>query len=327
VEYRRIGSSDLVVSAVGLRWEGDLYDEAQAALEAAIESWVTYFDVTLNHEPRNEPLLAEVLEGRRDDFVVAASRGWYEEEHDFFPGSREDVRLGIELALERLRTEYVDLFLYAPPDGYRHHVRDGGPRLEETLAAMHELVEEGKARALALACLRSEDLSELEDIARIAGSLPIVALQSPYNILYRMAEIGPFSLWRWPEHEVLPFCDRHGIGFLPSNPLAGGLLTGQYRRDAHAYIGINRITKETYERIARLERFVQERDRTLPELAIAALVSMGFPSVVADIGPTMELDGVDWASWASATEQVRAAVAAADWGLTPEDLGELARIR
>jgi aryl-alcohol dehydrogenase-like predicted oxidoreductase len=84
---------------------------------------------------------------------------------------------------------------------------------------------------------------------------------------------------------VLPFCDRHGIGFFSADPLAGGLLTGQYRRGSHPYIGIRRITDETFDLIERLERFAKERGRILPELAVAALVSMGFSSVVTDIQP------------------------------------------
>jgi len=331
VEYRTIGSSDLVVSAVGLGWGGDLFDQPEAALDAAVNAGITFFDVAIRYAETSEPFLADALDGRREDFVVAACVDWFDEDEDVAPGSREDIRQ-IELALERLRTDYVDLFYYAPPSDYRYWVRQlDGPGLADTIGAMQELVDEGKARTLALAGLTGEHLGELDDLARTAWGLPIVALKGELNILHRMAEIGPFSLWpSAAEHEVLPFCDRHGIGFLPVNPLASDLLTGQYRRGERAYsdtrFGPRRIPEDVHDRIERLERFAAERGHTLPELAVAALVSMGFPTVVAHIQPPMEVDGIDFATWRTAPEQVRAHVAAAEWELTPEELGELALI-
>jgi aryl-alcohol dehydrogenase-like predicted oxidoreductase len=214
------------------------------------------------------------------------------------------------LALDRLQTEYVDIFHYAAPDDYRHHVRHGGPRLAETLASMQELVDEGKARALALAGLRPEHLGELEEIARAgmgaSDRRPVEPVRHPESHRRHRA-VQPVAMAgaraapvRRPARDRLPALD----------PVAGGLLAGGHEPSDYSFDRAR--AAEAFDRIEKLERFASDRGRSLPELAVTALVSMGFPSVVAA---------------AASPDDVRAFVAAGESQLTQEELGELARIR
>ena len=262
--HRVIGSSDLIVSAVGLTWMGDLYDQPHAALGAAIDAGITYFDVVLVYEECNERLLADVLKGHRDDFVVAASIGWSDEEDDFAPGSREDVRQ-IELALERLDTDHIDS-LDRPPSDYRYWVRQrSGPQLEDTLESMHELVEEGKARALALACVSADQLGERDQLARTAPRSPssrsrVSTTPSPQGPDRAVQPVASGCRTRG-DSVLRPARDRLFLGRSsrlrsPHRPVPAWL--------ASLNIGIRRITDETFDLIERLERFAEERVASSP---------------------------------------------------------------
>jgi aryl-alcohol dehydrogenase-like predicted oxidoreductase len=306
MEYRTVGSSELVASVVGLGCNnfGGRLDLAQTreVVEAALDAGITFFDTADVYGNRggSERFLGEILEGRRDRVVIATKFGWdLGAEGQELRGSRDYVQEAMEASLERLRTDHVDLYYYHRPDGVTP--------FEETLSAMHELVAEGKTRAIGCSNLTAEQLREVSEVTSRLGLTGIVALQNEYSLLRCEAE-----------DDVLPLCRELGIGFVPYFPLASGLLTGKYRRGRPAPPGsrlegrTERFDDATFDRIEALERFAEERGHTLLELAVGALASTpGVASVIAG---------------ATTAEQVRANAAAGSWQLSEDDLAALAAL-
>jgi aryl-alcohol dehydrogenase-like predicted oxidoreductase len=298
MEQVRMGSSELRVSRIGLGCNNfarriDLA-RTRAVLDAALDAGVTFVDTAESYgDGGSERFIGEVLQGRRDRVVLATKFGMRIERG----GSRAYVMGAIDRSLERLRTDHVDLYYYHRPDGETP--------LEETLAALDELVRAGKVRYLGASNFSAAQLREADEVARREGLSRFVALQNEYSLLQRE-----------PEAEVLPACRDLGIGFVPYFPLAMGLLTGKYRRGAAAaegrLAGSDALTDEAFDRVEALERFAAERGRPLHELALAALASEpGVAGVIAG---------------ATTPEQVRANAAAADWHLSDAERDELRRV-
>jgi aryl-alcohol dehydrogenase-like predicted oxidoreductase len=304
VETRRLGGSSIDVSVVGLgcnNFGGRLdFAGTRAVVEAALAAGITFFDTADVYGERggSERFLGEILEGRRDRVVLATKFGWDAGLAGDPPGSSAYVRRALEASLERLRTEYVDLYYYHRPDGVTP--------LAETLEAMHELVDDGRVRAIACSNLNTDQLREAHAYAVESGP-EIAALQNQYSLLERGAET-----------ELLPLCREYGIGFVPYFPLASGLLTGKYRRGQPPPSGSRLESRpdaradERLERVEALEEFATARGHTLLELAIGSLASQ--PGVVSVIAGAMTPD------------QVRANAAAA-WTLADRDLQELDAIQ
>jgi len=289
-----LDSSGLQVTRVGLgcnNFGGRLdLERTRAVVDAALEAGITFLDTAdIYGGGGSERFLGESLEGRRDQVVLATKFGMGPDE-GMARGSREYMRRALAGSLERLRTDYVDVYYYHQPDGVTP--------VAETVAAMLELVEEGSVRAIGVSNFTVAQLDE----AVAAG--PVAALQNHYNLLEREAEA-----------DVLPRCAELGVGFVPYFPLASGLLTGKYRRGESPPSGTRLsgraevLTGEAFDRIEALEAFAGERGHTLLELAIAGLASRaGVASVIAG---------------ATRPEQVRANVAAGDWELSADDLAAL----
>ena len=288
-----LDSSGLQVTRVGLgcnNFGGRLdLERTRAVVEAALEAGITFLDTAdIYGGGGSERFLGEILEGRRDQVVLATKFGMGPDE-GMARGSREYTRHALAASLERLRTDYVDVYYYHQPDE---------TPVAETIGAMRELVEEGRVRAIGVSNFSVEQLDE----AVAAG--PVAALQNHYNLLEREAEA-----------DVLPRCAELGVGFVPYFPLASGLLTGKYRRGEPPPQGTRlsgrseALSDSAFDRIEALEAFAQERGHTLLELAIAGLASQpGVASVI---------------SGATTPEQVRANAAAADWELSADDLAAL----
>jgi aryl-alcohol dehydrogenase-like predicted oxidoreductase len=210
MRVRRLGGDGPEVSVVGLGCNnfGRRVDRAgtRAVVEAALDAGVTLLDTAdVYGDGKSEEYLGETLEGRRDRVVLATKFG-----HDE-GGSPEAVRRSLDASLRRLRTDWVDL--------YQYHRYDGVTPLEETLGALDELVREGKVRFAGSSNLEAPQVEDAERIARERGLSRLVSAQNRYSLLERDAE-----------RELLPTCERLGIGVLPYFPLASGLLTGKYRR-------------------------------------------------------------------------------------------------
>src|SRR5690606_18590565 len=227
--YRQLGSSGLVVSAVGLgcnSFGATLPpDEVQRVVSAAIEAGITLFDTAdvYGGEPgQGEELLGAALAGRREDVVVATkfgmdTRGLNGDDYGV-RGSRRYIRRAVEGSLRRLRTDHIDL--------YQVHRLDPVTPLEETLGALDELVREGKVLYTGCSNVTGWELVDADWTARTGGLAPFISVQNAYSLLSREIEA-----------EVVPAAAHVGAGILPYWPLASGLLTGKYRRGEPAPAG------------------------------------------------------------------------------------------
>jgi len=303
---RRLGTDGPEVTVVGLGCNNfggrvDL-EGTRVVVDASLDAGINFFDTAdiYGNGGGSEELLGRVLEGRRDRVLLATKFGGDMGDGTTARGSRTYVRKAIDASLKRLRMEYVDLYQYHRPDGVTPY--------DETFGALSELVDEGKVRYAGHSNMQARDVEEVDSLARERGFPRPVSAQNQYSLLRREAE-----------DELLPTCDRLGIGVLPYFPLASGLLTGKYRRgeprpEGTRLSGRDEVfTDETFGRIEALERFAQERGVTLLEVAIGGL--LGQPAVVSVI------------AGATKPEQVRANVAAGEWDPTPEDIQALNGIR
>ena len=242
--------------------------------------------------------MGEVLEGRRDRIVLATKFGMpFDGAPEIPRGSRDYIRWAVEQSLSRLRTEVIDL--------YQMHQPDPETPVEETLAALHELVQEGKVRFIGSSNFSPEQVEDADRLARDHGLTRFVSAQNRYSFVHREAE-----------DELLPTCERLGIGVLPFFPLASGLLTGKYVRGGQATEGRlagTDIPDEQFDRVEALQAFAAERGVSLLELAIGGLAAM--PAVTSVI------------AGATKPEQVRANVKAGAWEPTADDLAALIALR
>jgi aryl-alcohol dehydrogenase-like predicted oxidoreductase len=295
MEATRLGSSDLVVSRVGLGTNnfGRRLDRfaTRAVIDAALDVGVTFFDTAdIYGGGDSERFIGDALRGRRERVVLATKFG----QSEGVPGpggSRDHVRTAIDASLGRLEVDTVDLYYYHRPDGVTP--------IGETLGAMYELVEEGKVRWLGLSNVGAELLREAA-----AGSVPVVAVQNHYSLLHREDDA-----------DVLPLCRELGIGYVPYFPLESGLLTGKYRRGQPHPEGArlsgrdDRLTDERLRLVEALEGFASDRGITLLEVAVGGLASIpGIASVI---------------SGATSPEQVRANAPAGAWHASDADLAAL----
>ena len=273
MQQRTLG--DLSVSAIGLGCMGmsAFYgttdqDEGVQTIHRALELGITFLDTAQLYGPlTNETLLGEAVRGHRDEYVIATKFNYRMD--DAVPGdmssigrqdgSAEHVRSSIHGSLERLGTDYIDLY-------YQHRVDPNVP-IEETVGAMAELVAEGKVRHIGL----SE--ASPETIRRAHAVHPITAVQTEY------------SLWsRDPEDGVLPTCRELGIGFVPYSPLGRGFLAGRFsspddldandwRRTGPRFTGDN--LDANLRLAAKVKEIAAEKGVTPAQLALAWVLAQG----------------------------------------------------
>jgi aryl-alcohol dehydrogenase-like predicted oxidoreductase len=300
VELVDLGESGLRVSRVGLgcnNFGGRIdFDATRMVVEAALDAGVTFFDTAATYgNGDSERFLGEILEGRRDEVVVATKFGWGQETGD---GSAETARGSLERSLDRLRTDFVDLYYLHKPDPHTP--------IAETLGALDELVREGKVRAVGCSNFAAAQLSEADRVARENDRVRFTVLQNHYSVIRRE-----------DDDEVLPLCLELNVSYIPYFPLASGLLTGKYRRGEPAPEGTRLagrgIEDERFDRVEACAVFAQEHGHSLHELAICALASTpGIGSIIAG---------------ATKPEQVRANVSAAGaWRLEQTELEALAAL-
>lgn len=271
MENRALGKEGLVVSALGLGCMGmsEFYgatneEESLATIHRAIELGVTFLDTADMYGPfTNEKLVGKAMEGRREDVTLATKFGNVRGEDGSFQGINgrpEYVREACDASLQRLGLDHIDLY-------YQHRVDPDVP-IEETVGAMKELVEAGKARFLGL----SE--AAPETIRRAHSVHPVSALQSEYSLFSRDME-----------DEVLPALRELGIGFVPYSPLGRGFLTGRWRSledmpegDTRA-ARFPRFAKENFEKnlelADRVREIAGEKGVTPGQLALAWLLHQG----------------------------------------------------
>jgi aryl-alcohol dehydrogenase-like predicted oxidoreductase len=302
LQTRPLGDSGLEVSVIGLGCNNfgrrvDL-DGTRAVVDAALAEGVTFFDTADIYGGRgaSEELLGQVLQGRRDQVVLATKFGMDMGDGRGPRGSRDYILQAVEASLRRLRTDVIDVYWYHQPDGETP--------IAETLETLDELVRAGTVRTIGASNFSAEQIEEADQIARERGLARFVAVQNEYSLLVRDAE-----------QEVLPACERLGIGFVPYFPLASGLLTGKYRRGqapppGTRLAGRERVASdEQFDLLDAIERYAQERRVSVLEVAIGALLAR--PAVSSVI------------AGATKPDQVSANARAAGWTPNEDDLAAL----
>jgi aryl-alcohol dehydrogenase-like predicted oxidoreductase len=301
IAARPLGDSGVSVSVVGLGCNNfgrriDL-DATRAVVDAALDEGVTFFDTANTYgRGQSEEFLGQVLEGRRDRVTLATKFGMDMGDGKGPRGSRDYILQAVEASLRRLRTDSIDVYWYHRPDGVTP--------IAETLETLDELVRGGSVRAVGASNFSEPQLDEADAVARERGLTRFCAVQNEYSLLVRDAE-----------RDVLPACERLGIGFVPFFPLASGLLTGKYRPGEAGPSGARLSDREKiasdaqFDLLDALQGYAQARDLSLVDVAIGALTARPvISSVIAG---------------ATKPEQVRANAAAARWRPSDEDLAEL----
>jgi aryl-alcohol dehydrogenase-like predicted oxidoreductase len=311
VELRRLGESGLAVSVVGLgcnnlgRPGTATVDDmgTRAVVDAALDSGITFFDVADVYgapRGRSEELLGDALAGRREQAIIAtkfgASMSGVNGPDFEARGSRRYIRLAVEASLRRLRTDWIDL--------YQLHRPDQQTPVEETLSALDDLVHEGLVRYVGHSNLTGWQIADLAWTARSRGYPAPVSAQNNYSLLERGVE-----------REVVPACERFGVGLLPYFPLASGLLTGKYSAEGapperSRLAGRERILADApWSRIEALRAVADKAGVTMLDVAIGGLAAQ--PTVCSVI------------AGATTPDQVRANAAAGAWNPTPAELAAI----
>jgi aryl-alcohol dehydrogenase-like predicted oxidoreductase len=273
-------------------------------IDRALDLGINFLDSANSYQQgRSEETIGEALKGRWDKFVLASKF--------FFPTgdgpndggtSRYHLMNAVEESLTRLQSDHIDL--------YYVHRWDSRVPIEETLRGLDDLIRMGKVRYIGCSDFAAWQLARSNLLAEARGWTPFVCIQSEYHILNRQVE-----------QEVIPYCQAHDVGFIPYFPLAGGFLTGKYKRGRPAPAGSRGessdyvqqyMTDATYDILEALTAWAAARERGLNELAQAWLMAQ--PQVCSVI------------SGATKLEHMLSNAKAADWQLSAQDLAEIGAI-
>jgi aryl-alcohol dehydrogenase-like predicted oxidoreductase len=309
MDYRRLGDSGLKVSEIGLGCNnfGMRIDQAatNAVIDAAIEHGVTLFDTAdvYGGRGKSEEMMGVALQGKRHQIVLATKFAMQMGGPDKQGGSRRYIMEAVEASLKRLQTDYIDL--------YQMHRPDPETPIDETLAALDDLVTQGKVRYIGNSNYAGWQIADADWTARQAHRTRFVSAQNNYSLLERRVE-----------HEVTPACERFGLGMLPFFPLASGLLSGKYKRGEDAPEGTRlaawgargqqALNDKNFDKLEALSGWAAERGHSLLDLAFAWL--LGHPVVTSVI------------AGATRPEQVAANAATAAWKLTPAEVEEVSKL-
>jgi aryl-alcohol dehydrogenase-like predicted oxidoreductase len=308
MQTRRLGADGPEVTVVGLGcnnlgWRIGL-EETRAVVDAAIAEGLTLFDTAdVYGVTESETFLGEALAGRRDSVLLLTKFGNpLPDSPDVPRGSAAYVPWAADGSLRRLRTDVIDVYMYHRPDGVTP--------MAETVGAMAELVRAGKARYLGIS---NVDVGQIEEAAAAAKAegVPLVCVEN------RVSLVTPVQ----PSAEVIPTCERLGLGLIPFYALESGLLTGKYARgeappEDSRFVGGSAIwpadrwlKDETFDKIESLQAFAGARGLSLLEVAVGGLAAM--PAIGCVI------------LGATKPEQVAANVRAGAWTPSADDVAEL----
>jgi aryl-alcohol dehydrogenase-like predicted oxidoreductase len=307
MEQRTLGKTGPRVSAVGLgcnNFGGRTGPEdARKVIHKALDLGITLFDTADMYGERggSETILGDVLGARRKDIVLATKFGMAMDDAGTMAGAAPAyIKRAVEASLKRLKTDWIDL--------YQLHQPDPKTPIEATLRALDDLVREGKVRFIGCSNLAAWQVVEAQWTSRTHGLAAFVSCQNEYSLLVRDIE-----------RELVPAMTAYGLGFLPYFPLAGGLLTGKYRRNAPLPAGTRYsasknmadryMTDAGWAAVEKLTAFAAERGKTLLDVAFAWLAAKRpVSSVIAG---------------ATTPEQIEQNVRAAGWKLTADDVGAI----
>lgn len=271
MEYRKLGNSGLKVSTLGLgtnQFGGRVDPEGVATImHRAQEMGVNFIDTADSYSRgASEEHIGRTLSADRQWWLLATKVSSPMGNGPNDQGnSRKHIMDGVNASLRRLGTDYIDL--------YQIHFWDAHTPAEETLRALDDLVRQGKVRYIGCSNFAAWQIVESIWIAKQANLTPYISVQPVYNLFTRHVE-----------RELIPACQQYGVGIIPYIPLAGGLLTGKYRRgeappegtryasDAYG-MAARVLTDRNYRRVEKLQAFAQERGHHIGELAVTWLAS------------------------------------------------------
>lgn len=306
MQLRRLGNSGLKVSVIGLGCNnfGMRIDQAQTRMvvDAALDAGINFFDTAdIYGGSKSEVFLGEALKGRREKAVLATKFANPMGEGAYLRGgARRYIVKAVEDSLKRLHTDHIDL--------YQMHVPDPDTPIDETLRALDDLVRAGKVLYIGNSNFTGWQIADADWTSRTGGLERFVSAQNNFSLLERGVE-----------REVLPACERLGLGLLPYFPLASGFLTGKYHRGepprqgtrlaAWGKRGEAALNDRNFDRLEALEPWAEQRGRRILDLAFAWLLGhRAVSSVIAG---------------ATSPEQVQANARCAEWILTPEEVEEV----
>ena len=310
MQQRNLGTSDLKVSVVGLgcnNFGGNRIDleGSRKVIHKAIDVGITLIDTAdvygNGNRGESEKIIGECLGDRRKDIVLATKFGLpMDEAGTLKGGSRRYILSAIEASLKRLRTDWIDLYYIHRPDPLTP--------IEETMRTLDDLVRAGKVRYTGCSGFAAWQVVEAQWTAKHYGLNRFVSCQDEYNLLKRNLE-----------NTLQPAMEAYGLGLIPHTPLAAGLLSGKYQRNAPLPAGA-RMTREkrqadrwisdtNWEVVERLTAFSEARGHSLLELAMSWLASR--PLVASII------------AGATTPEQVELNARAVDWQLSADDLAAI----
>jgi aryl-alcohol dehydrogenase-like predicted oxidoreductase len=307
MQIRNLGGSGLRVSAVGLGCNNfgqriDL-EASRKVIHKAIDLGITLFDTADVYAGMggSETVLGQVLGDRRKDIVLATKYSKAMSTDGTRQGaSRRYIIAAVEASLTRLKTDYIDL--------YQQHDYDSLTPIEESLRALDDLIRQGKVRYIGNSNFPAWRIAEAELTARHMNVSPFVSCQDEYSLVVRGIE-----------NDLLPAAQQYKLGVLPFFPLAGGLLTGKYKRGEAApddtrfnkmpRLRDRYVTPRNEAIVEKLQAFAKARGHTMLELAFSWLASR--PQVSSVI------------AGATRIEQVEQNVKAIDWTLSAEEIAEI----
>jgi aryl-alcohol dehydrogenase-like predicted oxidoreductase len=305
MQTRTLGKNGPKVSVVGLGCNNfgalDL-ERSRAVVHRALDAGITLFDTADVYGNRggSEEHLGQILGPRRKDIVLATKFAMpMDDSGAKSGGSRAYIMEAVEASLTRLKTDYIDL--------YQMHRVDPKTPIEETLGALNDLVKQGKVRQIGCSNMPAWQIAESQWVSKTKGLTAFATAQDEYSLLVRDIE-----------KELAPALEHYGMGLLPYFPLASGLLTGKYQKDAPipentrfarmGRFGDRYMTEENWKIIGALEAFAKERGHTLLDLAFSWQIARPYlSSVIAGATRPEQIDAnVKAASWAMTDEEVKA---------------------
>jgi aryl-alcohol dehydrogenase-like predicted oxidoreductase len=272
MEYRRLGSSDLEVSALGLgtnNFGRRLPDPAIATqiVHAAMDAGVNLIDTSNDYGGHHvaERFIGDAIKGRRDRVIITTKVGSsMGDGPDDSGGGRTHIVTELEASLEALGTDYVDVYMIHRPDP--------GTPIEDTLRALNEVVQAGKVRYLGTSNFAAWEMCEADWVAQNAGLGRFICIEPEYSMLRR--DVEP---------ELVPYCERYEVGMTPFYPLASGFLTGKYQRGIDAPTGTrldiatnqgNRwLTDANFDALDRIAAFCERTGHAMADVALAWLLA------------------------------------------------------
>lgn len=305
MQYRQMGNTGVRVSVIGMGTNqfGRKVDQTTVnnVIDAAIDLGINFIDTAdVYTGGDSETTLGVALKGKWDKFVLA-TKGYNAtgEGTNDKGASRYHLMYAVENSLRRLQSDHIDL--------YQMHRWDDTTPIEETMRTLEHLVTSGKVRYIGASAYAAWQLAKANLLAEMHGWTPFVTVQSHYHIFERDVE-----------KEVIPYCIEDSIGFIPYFPLAGGFLTGKYKRgepapegsrgESSAYVQ-KYMTDANYTVVEKLTAWAQERDHTMAELAHTWLLAQ--PQVCSVISGLTRL------------EHLQANAKAGDWELSADDVAEV----